>query len=836
MDPKLPFKLSPEYVAKAKAIYELNDEIEKDNGLSKVVYIRTYSRNIYDKNGNYIRNETIFDTWLRCVNGIYSLAKQKFPATSEWNEKFWQSEAFTMLKLFIFKKLSPSGRGLWNLGTPLVHSKQIGMALFNCAFITSSNIDEIKAEYFCFIMYGLMVGSGVGLDDAGEGKLTIRQPIPSNFTPCANVEPLCAQLREMMKTSKKVTPKGKMYLAKEIKYMENIQVYHPNQYTIFQVPDDRNGWIEALRRLLNSYFKSQYIVLFDYSAIRKKGEFLITSGGKASGPQPLAEALAIIRYLLQANIGKPLSSELILDIANIIGMMVVAGNVRRSSQIFCFRKLELADIKKAYVRIKDELGNVVTEISRKIGVSSIETSAALNDDDRLKTTYSKTGELEYIWTSYKVTKDSQGNLELFDKDQKLMAKLYGCVHMQKMIPYDKYRYRTMPEAWAGNSNNSFIVDNDWTEEEFDKILDVIIPMIDETSEPGIFNIKLCRHYGRLIDGYGDHDLGVDGLNPCGEITLQGMRKDGKSEGDNPFSAGGELCCLVQVNISKIEDHQDLCRVLKYATFLAKMKSTVRIEWKATDDIQHKNYRIGISLTGIMEHLATTKHDMDAFAKFCDIGYRQVKTEDKKISALFGIPESIKLTAVQPSGTVGKVLGTTSGMHGPMSEYVLIRVRISKEYSDLLNGLIAHGYDVEDDIFQSNTTAIASFPVKYREGIKTKKNFTLKEQFELLRILQTYWADNAVSVTIFFKDDEVDELRQYMKEYRHCIKCASFSKYFEVSSSQYKQLPQEEITQAEYLEKTAKLTKFSVSDLLPKTEFKEEEIDNLCSGEKCMRSG
>lgn len=840
MDPNLPFKLSPEYARKAKAIYDLAQEDDKDNGLSKLVYARTYSRNIYGgKDGKtYIRNETLYDTWLRCVNGIYSLAKNKFPSASYWDEEYWQKEAYNMMKLFISKKLSPPGRGLWNLGTPLVHSKQIGMALFNCAFITSENIDEIKAEYFCFIMYGLMVGAGVGLDDAGEGKITIQQPTPANFTPCATVEPLCKQLEEMVLTSKKRLPPkkngspGKLYLEKEIKYMKNIQVYHENQYEIFKIPDDRAGWIEALRKLLNSYFKGQYIILFDYSNIRQKGEFLITSGGRASGPQPLAEALSIIRHLLQQNINKPLSSELILDIANIIGMMVVAGNVRRSSQIFCFNKLALADIKKAYIRIKDDLGNVWNNIILNPGITSIETTHSLPENDRLISTYDEDGRLIKIRTSYRIDRDDLGYLHMFYDDGKPISDLYGCKFYQEMEPYKKYQYRTMPEAWAGNSNNSFIIDDNWTDEEYGKFLDEILPLVDETSEPGIFNRELCRHYGRITDGYGDYDINMDGLNPCGEIGLQGRRKSGKSEGDNPYSAGGELCCLVENNMSLIESEADFIRTLRYATFLAKMMCTVRIEWKATDEIQHKNYRIGVSQTGIMEYLAKTNYDMDAYAKLCNAGYLAVRQRDKEISQLFGIPESIKVTTVKPSGTVGTYLGTTSGMHGPWAEHMIRRVRISKDYKHILDGLTKCGYHIEDDVMQSNTTVVASFPVKYQKGIKTKKTFTLEEQFELLRILQTYWSDNAVSVTIFYKDGELGKLKEYLIKYRKFIKCASFSKYFEASSSQYKQLPQEEITEKEYYQMMSKLKPLSILDLLPKSEVAEVEMDNLCDGEKC----
>lgn len=830
MDPTLPFKLQPKYVAKAKSYYNeiACKHVENDGGLSKLVYIRTYSRNVYDDNKVYIKNETIFDTWVRNVNGVYSLAKQKFPRDNFWDEEYWQGEAYTMLKLFISKKISPPGRGLWNLGTPLIHSKQIGMALFNCAFISSANIDIIGAEYFCFIMYGLMVGSGVGLDDAGSGKVGIKQPRPSNFKPCASVIPLCEQLRVMADASKKITPSGKKYLDKEIKYMQNVAVYHPNQYDIFKIPDDRAGWVEAMRRLLNSYFKGNYITLFDYSDVRPQGEYLITSGGVASGPQPLAEALAIIRYRLQKNIGKKMDSVLIVDIANIIGMMVIAGNIRRSSQIFCFNNLEMADIKKMFVNKLIDGRNVIKIIPKHGKMEYI--GRIKNGSDKFVMNY-KDGELTEIITNFSVVRD-QDLLNIYGYSGELVGTVSGADFFCEMEPYKKYEYRTMREAWSGNSNNSFIIDDDWDDEEFSKILDRIVPMIDQTSEPGILNIKLCRKYGRIADGPGDHDPLVDGVNPCGEITLQGMRKDGKDEGDIPYSAGGELCCISEINASLIESEEDFIKSARYATFIAKMMCTVRIEWKATDEIQHKNYRIGVSQTGIIEYLAKTKYDFDAYARLCDAGYKAIRRYDEEISKLFCIPQSIKVTAIKPSGTLGLLLGTTSGMHGPWSEFSIRRVRFSKSSKSLYDGLVAAGYHVEDDIYNSNSTAIVSIPVRYAPGIKTKKNITLHEQFELLRILQTYWSDNAVSVTIFYREGELDELRSHLMKYRHVIKCASFSKYFDTSNTQYKQLPQEEISEKEYYRMISEIRPISIQDLLPKYETVEEEVDNMCDGEKC----
>jgi hypothetical protein len=97
------------------------------------------------------------------------------------------------------------------------------------------------------------------------------------------------------------------------------------------VPDSREGWVNSWSTLLNSYFKGKEEVEFDYSQIRAKGLPIKGFGGIASGPEPLIESHKQIRKLLNANIGKPISSTVIADLFNMIASCVVAGNVRRSA-------------------------------------------------------------------------------------------------------------------------------------------------------------------------------------------------------------------------------------------------------------------------------------------------------------------------------------------------------------------------------------------------------------------------------------------------------------------------------------------------------------------------
>ena len=102
---------------------------------------------------------------------------------------------------------------------------------------------------------------------------------------------------------------------------------------IFEIPDTREGWVESLRLLLESYFHGTSPITFDYSKVRPAGEPIRGFGGVSSGPEPLMEVHEDIRKVLDKNSGEPITITTIVDIMNLIGKCVVAGNVRRTAEI-----------------------------------------------------------------------------------------------------------------------------------------------------------------------------------------------------------------------------------------------------------------------------------------------------------------------------------------------------------------------------------------------------------------------------------------------------------------------------------------------------------------------
>jgi len=104
---------------------------------------------------------------------------------------------------------------------------------------------------------------------------------------------------------------------------------------IYTVPDTREGWSYGMELLFNSYVNEDGAqpVDFDYSLIRKAGMPIKGFGGISCGPDPLKNLYESAKKILDKNIGSPITTRTIADLFNIIGVAVVSGNIRRSSEI-----------------------------------------------------------------------------------------------------------------------------------------------------------------------------------------------------------------------------------------------------------------------------------------------------------------------------------------------------------------------------------------------------------------------------------------------------------------------------------------------------------------------
>jgi ribonucleoside-triphosphate reductase len=240
------------------------------NGLGYIVYKRTYARLKEDG-----KTEEWHETIRRCINGA-----QKIGAN------YSQEEAEQLFDLIFNLKCNFAGRMLWQLGTPTI-DRFGANSLLNCWNVSMNSIRS-----FLFLFENLMLGGGVGFSIRRE------------------------DIHELSRIKK------------------GVNITHKNTKDAdFIVPDSREGWIHLLEKVLEAFFVNGKSFNYSTILIRGAGERIGGFGGIASGPQILLDGVEKINKIFQTREGKKLRSVDVLDICNIIGGIVVSGNVRRSAQI-----------------------------------------------------------------------------------------------------------------------------------------------------------------------------------------------------------------------------------------------------------------------------------------------------------------------------------------------------------------------------------------------------------------------------------------------------------------------------------------------------------------------
>jgi len=500
-----------------------------------ITFKRTYARRLKEDDPNSKTEE------------FWQVVQRELDASDkQLKVGFTEEEKKRYAEMRLNLKFSTAGRFMWQLGTKTVD--KLGLpSLQNCAFVTVNN--PIRPFTWAFEM--LMLGSGVGYN--------------------------------IQKHNVYQLPKVKGKVKIERKDVKDAD---------FIVPDTREGWVKLLGKVLKAHFYSGEGFTYSTMMIRSKGATIKGFGGTASGPEDLCWGIAEINKILNGRANKKLRPIDCLDIMNIIGMVVVAGNVRRSAQI------------------------------------------SIGDYD----------DIEY-----------------------LKAK--------------RWDLGSIPN-WRAMSNNSIVAPEN---------TDDLLPEFWETynqGEPyGLINLELSKTVGRT-----------------GETQYH--------------------CSL-----------------------------------KETENIVHKNMRMGIGMTGILQ--ATEEQ-----RSWLKDAYVWLREYDKEYSAKHKFPASIKLTTVKPSGTLSLLAGVTPGVHpNPAGPYYIRRVRISSQ-SPLVDVCRQHGYHIEYqrkfDGSEDKSTMVISFPCKLPETTPVAADYDWKTQMDMVRRMQAEWSDNSVSCTVYYKKEDIEDIKKYLK--------------------------------------------------------------------------
>lgn len=328
------------------------------------------------------------------------------------------------------------------------------------------------------------------------------------------------------------------------------------------------------------------------------------------------------------------------------------------------------------------------------------------------------------------------------------------------------------QAWAWTSNNSLLADVGMNYDPF-------IERIVSNGEPGFFYLDLCRDYGRMVDPPTGKDHRAVGTNPCSEQTLESY----------------ECCTLVETYLPRAESMEDFHRTLKFAYLYAKAVTLLPTHWPETNAVMQRNRRIGTSVSGLAQFIE--RHNMAELRTWLNYGYKEVAFWDNMYSEWLGIRPSIKTTSVKPSGTVSLLAGVTPGVHWPTYDTYLRRMRMNVD-NPTVTVLREAGYHVEPDVTDPTRTVVVEFPVRGL-GVRTEREVSVFEKANLAVIAQRWWADNQVSCTITFdQEQEADHVGTVLRMHEGQLKSLSLLPMFPLAApGAYPQMPYEPITDEAY---------------------------------------
>ena len=231
---------------------------------------------VYMKYAKFLPEYNRRETWEELVTRNMNMHIKKYPELG--------GEIVEVYKYVYNKKVLPSMRSMQFGGKPIEISPN---RIYNCAYLPIDHLDA-----FSEAMFLLLGGTGVGYSVQKH-----------------HVE----QLPEIRKPN-------------------------ANRKRRFLIGDSIEGWADAIKVLFKSYFGDQLSTPeFDFSDIRAKGAQLVTSGGKAPGPQPLKDCLHKLKSMLEAKEdGEKLSPIEVHDMVCHIADAVLAGGIRRAALISLF--------------------------------------------------------------------------------------------------------------------------------------------------------------------------------------------------------------------------------------------------------------------------------------------------------------------------------------------------------------------------------------------------------------------------------------------------------------------------------------------------------------------
>lgn len=326
----------------------------------------------------------------------------------------------------------------------------------------------------------------------------------------------------------------------------------------------------------------------------------------------------------------------------------------------------------------------------------------------------------------------------------------------------------------------------------------------ELGEPfGLVNLKNIQKFGRMGEYKKDTAVSV---NPCAEATLE----------------HGEACNLQEIYLPNLNDEKEFVESAKLMHRYGKRVSIETYHHQKIDEVIHKNYRIGTGITGCLQSSLFNQETLNKV-------YEAIQEENVNYSKQLGINNSIRTTVIKPSGSLSLLGDTTAGIHPAYSRYFIRRVRFSAN-DPLIPLLKAAGHKVEpivkfDNSIDHNTLVADFYGFAGESTPCADEDFTTWKQLDTLLFAQKYWADQAVSVTVYYNKEEISKLKEWLENNYKYIKTISFLSY---SDHGFKQAPLEKILKEDYEKLSSKIKPLNFEEIL-----EDKELEGIeCEGGAC----
>lgn len=322
----------------------------------------------------------------------------------------------------------------------------------------------------------------------------------------------------------------------------------------------------------------------------------------------------------------------------------------------------------------------------------------------------------------------------------------------------------------------------------------------EQGEPfGIINRSNIQAYGRM--GEMKYDSAV-GVNPCAEATLENF----------------EPCNLQEIPLGNIADTAELIEVARLLHRYGKRVTLEHYHHPEIAEVIERNRRVGTGITGCLQSPLFAPGPLDE-------AYRAIQAENESYSHELGIAPSIRTTVVKPSGTMSKLLDQRGeGIHPAWSRFMIQRMRFASN-DPLIPLLRQAGHSMEPvqrfDGTLDHGTQVVDFYLAAPQGLPcADEGFTTWDQLKAWELAQRHWSDQAVSVTVYYRREELPQIKAWMLDNLKIVKTISFLCH---NDHGFKQAPKEAITGTQFEELSAKVKPI---------EFEQIQGDDLTDSLEC----